>query len=199
MNTTRQNKRIFLAVAVALALALGAGCTDRSVPGDQPPWDGSVQGKTDGQCVRPPGGCFSSNDCPQGQECKGCGADPCCPMCTVCYGQCVPAAATTCTDLLKAYDKEIGEAKQCTTGDGPKGPQCTLKVQDRLACGCPTFINPANKSSVTALDSLKKSWTANACHKNLPACPPVPCRNPKGANCTASSPGNPKGSCQDTY
>ena len=45
-------------------------------------------------CVRPPDGCFSSNDCKDPNavctvELGQCDGDPCCPQCAVCYGTCV--------------------------------------------------------------------------------------------------------------
>ncbi len=201
----------FLLWSVILVLAVS--CTERRLPGQLPPADGSASKKDggkiqpdgrkikpDGKCVRPPGGCFSANDCPAGYQCVGCGADPCCPMCGVCYGKCSPPPATTCSDIALGYINVIKAARLCTLADGPKGPQCTLKVDDKIACPCPTFINPANKASVTALASLKTAWKANKCDANRGACPPVTCNVPTGSACKGTSTGgNKKGTCQDSF
>ncbi len=47
-------------------------------------------------CVRPPGRCHSSDECPADQICSGCGSDPCCPMCDVCLGTCTPLPKGPC-------------------------------------------------------------------------------------------------------
>ncbi len=53
-----------------------------------------VQGECRYRCESEPNGCHSDADCPQGQHCSvsdgDCQSDPNCPMCGVCYGECVP-------------------------------------------------------------------------------------------------------------
>ena len=110
-----------------------------------------------------------------------------------------PCTTSSCADLANAYVMAVAEARGCSVGDGPKGPQCTKKVQNRLACGCPTFINPANVKALSQMASLEQSWKANKCDATHGACPPVPCKDPKGANCQGTAPGSAKGTCQDSY
>ena len=113
-------------------------------------------------------------------------------------GPCTNTAS--CTDLANAYVIAVAQARDCTLGDGPKGPQCTKKVQDRLACGCPTFTNPWNNKPLAQMAILEQAWKANKCDiTHGGACPPVPCRNPKGASCSGTAPGAVKGLCQDSY
>jgi len=44
-------------------------------------------------CVSPPGTCSADSQCKGGKVCSTslgvCGADPCCPQCSACYGKCV--------------------------------------------------------------------------------------------------------------
>ena len=110
-----------------------------------------------------------------------------------------PCTGTSCKDLMNEHQMALAEARICSAGDGPKGPQCTKTVQNRLACGCPTLVNPQNTTAVARLAELEKSWTAQKCDATYGACPPVPCRNPKGASCNAVAPGSPKGACVDTF
>lgn len=53
-----------------------------------------VQGECRYECEQTPVGCHSNADCPEGQHCSvsdgDCQSDPTCPMCDVCYGECVP-------------------------------------------------------------------------------------------------------------
>ena len=109
-----------------------------------------------------------------------------------------PCSTTNCTDLANEYHMALAQARGCSAGDGPKGPQCTLKVQSALACGCPTFVNPQNKPAVAQMSSLEKSWNAKKCDTGT-RCPPMPCRDPKGASCNSTSPGSAQGQCADTY
>ncbi len=94
-----------LLLTLTLGLSLVSACGERSrLPAQQDgstrdgfiPTDGGGLKKKDA-CVRPPNGCFSSNDCKQGYTCVGCGADPCCPMCAVCYGTCQPKTPGACS------------------------------------------------------------------------------------------------------
>ena len=53
-----------------------------------------LQGAYKYSCGPTPAGCYSDADCPKGQHCSvsdgDCQHDPACPMCDVCYGECVP-------------------------------------------------------------------------------------------------------------
>jgi len=110
-----------------------------------------------------------------------------------------PCTQASCKDLINEHQIALGEARVCSVGDGPKGPQCTQKVQNRLACGCPTFINPLRKTAMIRLAELEKQWKAKKCDATYGACPPVPCRNPKSATCKGTAPGAAKGACTDNF
>lgn len=62
-------------------------------------WD-CVQGTCAWECANEPLGCHSDENCPTGSHCSvsdgDCQTDPNCPMCDVCYGQCVPDQALQC-------------------------------------------------------------------------------------------------------
>lgn len=53
-----------------------------------------IDGSCQWQCENQPKGCYSDQDCPEGQHCSvsdgDCKQSPSCPGCTVCYGECVP-------------------------------------------------------------------------------------------------------------
>jgi len=57
-------------------------------------------------------GCHSDADCPEGKHCSvsdgDCGTDPNCPMCDVCYGECVPDPQPECET-----DKDCKEYEYC--------------------------------------------------------------------------------------
>lgn len=133
------NTRIWT-VTFSLALALG-GCGER-VPAS--PTDGATDNGGQQQdsrwnkdaCVRPPGGCFSSSDCAQGYECQGCGGDPCCPACTVCYGKCVPKTGGCSTNA------QCDAKSYCHHATGSCGKGATLGICKKRPEGCYTVYNP---------------------------------------------------------
>jgi len=92
-------------------------------------------------CVRPSGGCFSTSDCPKGYECKGCGPDPCCPTCTVCYGRCEPLNATVCSLNTDCATSEYCNLDGLCKATGAKAGFCETRptgCYDLYApvCGC---------------------------------------------------------------
>lgn len=90
----------------------------------------------DAACVRPPGGCFSDADCPEGKlfTCVGCGPDPCCPMCAVCYGTCELVGCKSNGDCPASHYCELGPL--CTV-TGAKLGECQLRPG-----GCPKNLAP---------------------------------------------------------
>lgn len=84
-----------------------------------------------GYCVElppppPPEGCWDDSDCPSGQTCQ-CTADPSCPMCDVCYMQCMPTTKPeTC-----------GSDADCAAGESCEGPVCLMwcAEDDPNCCG----------------------------------------------------------------
>ncbi|MFT5430505.1 MAG: Cys-rich repeat protein [Myxococcota bacterium] len=73
-----------------------------------------------GECVNvdPPEQCSSDDECGPNATCE-CLGDPSCPMCDVCFFQCVPTPATWCTS-----DAECAAGEQCVD-------------DDTWACDCP--------------------------------------------------------------
>ena len=193
------------AARLALALLLTA-CGDRTLPatdggladGPSLESDGApgldVPG-ADGACVRPPGGCFSSQDCPAGQECKGCFADPCCPMCAVCYGRCAPSSEcwsnVDCApgDYCAFADADCGKTKPGTCTARPA--VCPDGLSPCCGCDGKTYLSScdANAAGVTvaaagacnqaACESLNQAYvaalqSAKAC---CPMCAALQCVN----------------------
>ena len=256
------DKSISLIIIALFGLTFTVACGDRTLPNDDAARldDGGTQPDRQAKkdrarkdtapkkdlCKRPTGGCFSSSDCPPNTQCKGCGADPCCPMCGVCYGKCIPISkgcasngdcgapneychidngckvtgakmgdckpkpgacpemyapvcgcdgkthgnscvahskginvahtgpckSPSCDTLAKQYMTLLNKAKVCCSTCGT-APQCTLKLQDKLACGCPTFVNPGNNAPVKQLKALQQEWKTRGCVQG--ACPPSTC------------------------
>ena len=141
--------RTYRNVLVIFSLGLTA-CGDRSLPtSDGGVFDGaaipdSKKLKPDTRCVRPPGGCFSSKDCAPGHTCQGCGGDPCCPTCAVCYGKCVPTKAPPPVPSCKS-NKDCPANQYChmascqllgkVTGKCAVRPQNCTSHKDPV-CGC---------------------------------------------------------------
>ncbi len=136
--------KAYIIFMVCLSLTLAA-CGDRTLPADELQ-DGGLTPDTGGpkpdkgkKCERPPDGCFSSNDCQPGYSCVGCGGDPCCPMCAVCYGKCKP--------MKKVPVPSCSSNKDCPSGhfclmDGCKGGaaeagKCAVRPQN-----CPSLKDP---------------------------------------------------------
>ena len=104
-----------------------------------------------------------------------------------------------CSNIALAYINVIKTAKVCTVGGGPNASSCTKKVDDKIACPCPTFVNPKNTTALSPLTSLRTAWKANKCDANRGACPPVPCKVPKSATCKGSGTGSKQGRCEDQF
>ena len=98
----------------------------------------------------------------------------------------------TCKQLESNYAASLKKAKSCS----PILPvvQCTSKVDDELACPCPTFINPGNTAAAAELAKLKAEWKTQNCSAGV-VCPLVLCAQPSGATCVGGSATN--GSCVD--
>jgi len=135
--------------AWSLLLVLTAACGGRTL-GDPDGAPGKLDGAAVGDkgpgtpdaaplkrdaCVRPPLGCFSDADCPEGQlyKCVGCGADPCCPMCAVCYGKCELVGCKSNGDCPTSHYCELGPLCEVYAQLG----QCQLRP-----AGCPKNLDP---------------------------------------------------------
>jgi hypothetical protein len=139
-----------------LSLVIIAGCGTRSVAhldgGQLDQWSrtapetgpaaerGIADGRVPGPdaCVWPPGACLNRADCPTGNECVGCGPDPCCPTCDECVGHCTPVAG--CTSNAQCQPTELCLLTACGTLLDPPGacqprPSACPAVYSPV-CGC---------------------------------------------------------------
>lgn len=138
-------------LTLVLGLGLLGACGQRNrLPAqlDGAPYDGIIltDARKKDACVRPLNGCHSSSDCKQGYECDGCGADPCCPMCAVCYGTCRPKTPGACSSSKDCLD---GSYCHFESGCGAHAGQCKPRPGGCYAvykpvCGCDdkTYGNP---------------------------------------------------------
>ena len=136
-----------LALILCLSLSLVA-CGGRTL---QPEEDGAVvadgglQPDIGGTCKRPADGCFSNNDCKAGYTCQGCGGDPCCPTCAVCYGRCKPIIrppVQSCSTNQQCAKGEYCKKDDCKAKDGTCAarPQNCTSHKDPV-CGCDNKIH----------------------------------------------------------
>lgn len=139
-------------IVLSLVLLPALGCGSRSLPGSADAGARDVATKpepdllppdampgADG-CVRPPGGCYSSQDCAFGSSCLGCHADPCCPMCAVCYGRCEPGCLdnANCGPGAYCYVEgacQVSGAKLGACRPRPTGGVCADPNVEPV-CGC---------------------------------------------------------------
>lgn len=101
-----------------------------------------------------------------------------------------------CTDLLERYGSALALAQRCSGGSSsPSLETCSETVPTSLACGCPTYVNPANAQALETLRSLRRTWQTLGCDMNV-FCAPVSCYTPRGATC-APDPDRQNGLCSD--
>ena len=184
-------------------ILIAAGCGDRTLPASDamvvdgaPAPDSAV--RRDTRCVRPANGCFSSSDCPTGQRCEGCGGDPCCLTCTVCYGKCVPdkTKPATCTATKDCKKNEYCLLTSCGTGvpgvctprPGPCPPSCPG------ACGCDgkdycSACDAAATAGVSILHSGACAKTTTWCKDNGDCATNMYCHLDQGCQVTGAKMG----------
>jgi hypothetical protein len=100
------------------------------------------------------------------------------------------SSSAVCDDLVAAYDKEMPNAKMCTTLS--RG-SCAAKAPQTLGCSaCMTYVDDA-----TRLDKIATEWTNDNCVRRI--CPKLlPCLAVTGATCSPSAAQSVNGTCTDT-
>jgi hypothetical protein len=99
------------------------------------------------------------------------------------------STSTLCEDLVAAYDKEMANAKTCSTID--RGA-CAVRASQTLGCsGCMTYVDDA-----TRLDKIANEWTNDNCVRKI--CPRLLCLNVTGGTCSSSATQFGNGTCTDT-
>lgn len=127
--------------------------------------------RSDTRCVRPPGSCHSSEECPADQVCTGCGSDPCCPMCDVCLGTCVPLPTGPCATNADcpagAFCEHDGV---CVVTGGAAGtckrlPTCADTGACLGVCGCDgkTYCSTCEAHQAGVSVALGKACLSSSC------------------------------------
>ena len=98
-----------------------------------------------------------------------------------------------CFDLDAQYKADLNQAKHCSSVSGFF--QCTTKVDNALACPCPTFVNPDNAQVLSEMDALRQKFATLNCYA-LIACPAIGCWDPQKVNCLPNDAGDAD-TCQD--
>ena len=147
-------------------------CSDRAVPGNDAGASTADGGRKDGP---------SGKDISDKRE-KGISPDK---------------TKWSCQAMSTEFEKNLLLAKVCNPAVSMI--QCSIKYNNHLPCPCPTFINPANKNSISDMASLQKDWNSRSCSAGWP-CPAMPCANPKSGYCEPTPPGSKvPGLCKDSF
>lgn len=164
---------------ITLAAALLMGCGERTkLPNNQdgaPPQDSLVPQKDGGgpkkdACAYPANGCHSNADCKQGHECVGCGADPCCPMCAVCYGSCQPKTPGACSS-----SKDCLEGSYCHFDNGSCGKHAGM-CKPRPS-GCYALYKPVCGCDGKTYGNDCMAWSKGISIAYLGACSAKKCQD----------------------
>jgi len=120
-------------------------------------------------CVRPRDGCFSDEECDEGWACQGCEPDPCCPLCDVCYGRCVPLPR----DLSCESNADCREGEYCRFGEGcgAAGPGTCVGREPTWCNG----VGPGVCETVCGCDGVDYCTPCNAAHAGVSVASYGPC------------------------
>jgi hypothetical protein len=91
------------------------------------------------------------------------------------------AGAYSCDDLGRAYEAALAEARKCAPSPAAS---CSVEVEDRLGCACPTFVSSANARMVQSLRTIKRKWTEQMCAHSV-GCVPTRCAEGARGECSA--------------
>jgi hypothetical protein len=100
---------------------------------------------------------------------------------------CDDDACLTCPDLESFSWDALQAAKAC---DPTQPNQCTKRVQEKLGCGCDTFVNPENESAIARFVELQDDFIAAECDYDI-IC--EQCATPMTGVC------NDDGQCEDDF
>ncbi len=181
---TDMRSRLVWTACLALALA---SCSDDTTPAVNP--ESSVTLREAGLDAPAPGE-GGQNDAPVKGEARLADLPP-----VKRDGEVVPADGALqkqCKPLETQYAAALKAAKVCN-------PlltvvQCTVTVDDQLACPCLTHVDQSHQAEITLMANLKAQWQKLGCQQGV-VCPNGPCPVTNGI-CTSSG-GSTSGVCVD--
>ena len=97
-------------------------------------------------------------------------------------------AANQCIAITDAYAQAMAEARRCNPALSIE--QCTASIVEGLACGCDTFVNPANSAALERAKQQQTLYAQQRCGIGI-AC--GACLPPVRAFCSG------EGLCVDVY
>lgn len=89
----------------------------------------------------PPIPCNYDGDCPAGTTCQ-CGMDPSCPMCAVCYFQCLPAPELKCASDADCGAGQFCEIEMCSGCACAAGMPCDCPPEPSCVGTCKDLPEP---------------------------------------------------------
>jgi hypothetical protein len=102
----------------------------------------------------------------------------------------------TCDEVKAELEIAIELAKVCQPQAATK--QCTRMIkQDKLPCGCPIYINPANSEAVAQADEQLSAWRRKSCGAKIDC---KTCATPSSGTCEATPPNSKvPGLCKSVF
>jgi hypothetical protein len=92
---------------------------------------------------------------------------------------CTLLGCETCDDVSSRYSAAMEAAREC---EPQQDGQCSELVTEGLACGCQTFVNPANADAIGAASTAQQRYVDMGCGQGI-VC--GPCRAPTSAFCSS--------------
>jgi hypothetical protein len=90
----------------------------------------------------------------------------------------------TCEEIKTELAIQVELAKVCQPQSATK--QCTRQIKrDKLPCGCPIFVNPANVAATARIDLLRGAWRRKGCGATIDC---KNCEVPSSGTCEATPP-----------
>jgi hypothetical protein len=101
----------------------------------------------------------------------------------------------SCESISAQYADALAQAKTCDPF--AKKLECTTEINSVLACGWPTYVNPANAQALDLLNELGTEWQKMGCV--LPTPCPFGCPAPQGSSCVQGGGTGDSGHCEDSF